>query len=148
MKVTPELIVMFARQTLGTPWQHQGRVNGLALDCAGVPVHVAKELGMSFEDITGYGRLPQPAEMKAALDKNLIRVNKSDMQPGDVTWIRFEHYPQHFGILGDYLYGGLSLIHAFNGVGLDRVGEHRLDQTWSDRIVGVWRFPHVMETSE
>lgn len=148
MKVTPADIVAFARETLGTPWQHQGRVAGLALDCAGVPVHVGKRLGMSFEDLTNYGRLPVPHEMKRLLDANLVHVPRGQMQIGDVAWIRFANLPQHFGIIGDYLYGGLSLIHAFNGVGLDRVGEHRLDRVWAARIVGVWRFPQVLETSE
>jgi hypothetical protein len=142
--MTPLDIVAIARETIGTPWQHQGRIAGLAMDCAGVPVHVAKRLGVSFEDITNYGRLPMPDEMKRALDKNLVRVAKAEMQPGDVAWLKFEVEPQHFGIIGNYLYGGLSLIHAYNGVGLDRVGEHRIDDAWHQRIVGVWRFPQVV----
>ncbi|MBT2326133.1 hypothetical protein J7E62_27775 [Variovorax paradoxus] len=141
----PADIVAIARETLGTPYQHQQRIAGLALDCAGVPVHVAKRLGMSFEDVVGYGRLPVPEEMKRALDNSLVRVPKPQMQPGDVAWLRFQAEPQHFGILGDYPYGGLSLIHAYNGVGHDKVGEHRLDATWLARVVGVWRFPQVME---
>lgn len=141
--MSPLEIVAMARETIGTPYSHQGRVNGLALDCAGVPVHVGQRLGMSFEDVTNYGRLPQPIEMKKALDKNLVKVPKSQMQPGDVVWIRFEKEPQHFGILGNYLYGGLSLIHAYNGLGVHRVGEHRLDEIWANRIVGAWRFPQV-----
>lgn len=142
--MTPLDIVKIARETLGTPYQHQQRVNGLALDCAGVPVHVARRLGMSFEDVTGYGRLPVPLEMKKALDKNLVRIPSKHMQAGDVAWLQFEVEPQHFGILGDYKLGGLSLIHAYNGVGNHQVGEHRLDPEWRGRIVGVWRFPQVM----
>ncbi|SFB02635.1 hypothetical protein SAMN04515620_11336 [Collimonas sp. OK607] len=138
-----EEIVAIARETLGTPYQHQQRINGLALDCAGVPVFVAQRLGISIEDVVNYGRLPVPAEMRAALDKNLVRVAKAAMQPGDVAWIRFEHAPQHFAIVGDYPYGGFSLIHAYNGSGLNCVVEHRLDASWMARIVGVWRFPEA-----
>jgi hypothetical protein len=36
-----------------------------ALDCAGVPVHVAKTLGVPLTDYTQYGRLPVPSEMRA-----------------------------------------------------------------------------------
>jgi hypothetical protein len=136
-------IVAIAREVTGVRWQHQARIGGLALDCAGVPVHVARRLGIPFDDVVGYGRLPQPDEMRAALNNNLVRVAKKDMQPGDVAWIRFEQLPQHFAIVGDYLHGGLSLIHAYNGAGLNKVVEHRLDDQWLARIVGVWRFPGV-----
>lgn len=136
-------VVAIAREVLGTPYGHQGRVGGLALDCAGVPVHVARRLGMSFDDITNYGRLPQPDEMRKVLDANLIRVQKADMQFGDVAWIRFQREPQHFAILGNYRYGGFSLIHASNGSGLSKVVEHRMDEKWANRIVAVWRFPGV-----
>jgi len=136
-------VVAIARETIGTPYLHQQRVNGLAMDCAGVPVFVGARLGLKFEDVTNYGRLPQPAEMRKALDGNLTRVPKADMQPGDVAWIRFQQEPQHFGIIGDYQHGGFSLIHAYNGSGLRKVVEHRLDPQWLARIVGVWRFPGV-----
>ena len=141
--MTPNEIVALARQTLGTPYQHQQRTNGLALDCAGVPVYVGKQLGFVFDDFTRYGRLPVPVEMRAALDATLDRVQKIDMQLGDVVWIRFDAEPQHLAILGDYCYGGMSLIHASNGAGLNKVVEHRLDDDWLARIVAVWRFRGV-----
>lgn len=141
--MTPENIVALARQTLGTPYQHQARTNGLALDCAGVPVYVGQQLGFVFDDFTQYGRLPVPVEMRAALDATLNRVQKADMQLGDVVWIRFDDEPQHLAVLGDYVYGGFTLIHAHNGAGLNRVVEHRLDDEWTARIVAVWRFRGV-----
>jgi cell wall-associated NlpC family hydrolase len=100
---------------------------------------------MPFDDVTGYGRQPQPDEMRAVLDKNLVRVAKEQMQPGDVVWLKVKNAvdPQHLGILGDYDLGGLSLIHATNASGLHRVVEHRLDPAWSARIVAAWRFPQV-----
>jgi cell wall-associated NlpC family hydrolase len=143
MTTTAE-IVGYARELIGTPYQHQQRLPGLAMDCAAVPVHVGKKLGLSFDDITNYGRQPRPDEMKKALEGNLQRVSLDLMQPGDVVWMRIHTEPQHFGILGDYLYGGLSLIHAYNGMmAVQRVGEHRLDAQWRAKIIGAWRFPGV-----
>lgn len=141
--VTTAQIVALARETLGTPYQHQQRVNGVALDCAGVPVYVGRKLGMNFEDSLDYGRLPRPDEMRSYLDNALVRVQKVDMQIGDVVWIRFRVDPQHLGIIGDYPLGGFSLIHAYNSTSLNRVVEHRLDNKWYDRIVAVWRYPGV-----
>jgi cell wall-associated NlpC family hydrolase len=138
-------IVTIARTLIGTPYQHQGRVAGLALDCAGVPVHVAKELGIELAHYTRYGRLPVPAEMRAALDAHLLRVPTHSMQIGDVAWLRFQREPQHLAIVGDYHLGGFSLIHAYNGAGLKKVVEHRLDPTWMARIVAVWRYRGLSE---
>jgi cell wall-associated NlpC family hydrolase len=139
--MTPEQIVAHARALLGKPYRHQGR--GVAYDCAGVPAYVARQIGMEIEDVLGYGRLPVPKEMKAALDGHLVRVPSASMQVGDVVWIKFQADPQHLAIVGNYVHGGFSLIHAYNGSGLNRVVEHRLDETWRKRIVGVWRFPGV-----
>jgi hypothetical protein len=136
-------VVAVARSLLGVRYQHQARVGSLALDCAGVPVHIAKHFDIPLTDYTRYGRLPVPAEMRAALDAHLKRVSKAQMQIGDVAWIRFEVEPQHLAIVGDYVHGGLSLIHATNGSGLNRVVEHRIDAAWMNRIVAVWRYHGV-----
>jgi cell wall-associated NlpC family hydrolase len=138
-------VIAIARQTIGTRYQHQGRVAGVALDCAGVPVHVAKTLGIPLTDYTRYGRTPVPAEMRAALDAHLVRVPKKDIAPADVVWMRFDGEPQHLGIVGDYVHGGLSLIHAYNGAGLMKVVEHRLDDIWRSRIVAAWRYAGIEE---
>ena len=142
-KVDPLQLVAWARETIGTPYQHQQRVAGLALDCAGVPAYIGCKLGMEFADPANYGRLPDPQTMKKSLDDNLVRVPKESMQVGDLVWMTFETDPQHLGILGDYPHGGFSLIHAYNGSGLNKVVEHRLDEVWEKRIAGVWRYPGV-----
>jgi cell wall-associated NlpC family hydrolase len=138
-------IVAIARELLGTRYAHQGRLSGVAVDCAGVPVHVWNRLGLPLaaDHPVNYGRLPVPNEMRAQLDKHLVRVARADMQVGDVAWIKFQQEPQHLAIVGDYRYGGFSLIHSYNGSGLMEVVEHRLDETWAKRIVAVWRFPGV-----
>jgi hypothetical protein len=136
-------IVALARETLGTPYGHQGRVNGLTLDCGGVPAHVAMSLGIDLSGYTRYGRLPVASEVKAEMDAHFIRVPKADMHFGDIVWMRFLGEPQHLGIVGNYHLGGFSLIHAYNGAGLRKVVEHRLDEQWALRIVAVWRFPGV-----
>ena len=141
----PQDIVDAARETLGTPYRPRARINGLAIDCAGVPVYAAQKLGIPTEPFVPHGRLPIPLEMRAQLDSLWTRVAKSQMQIGDVAWIRMIETgeTQHLGIVGNYCFGGFSLIHAYNHCGLDRVVEHRLDGQWFSRIVGVWRFPGV-----
>lgn len=62
----------------------------------------------------------------------------SDWQPGDVALLRFDNQPGpgHVGIIGDYLHGGLSLIHSYS---LVAVCEHQLDANWRARIIEVYR---------
>lgn len=141
MIITPQLIVETARTWVGTKYQHQRRIKGVAVDCAGLAAGVAKELGFAIEDFTAYQREPNPGEMKHYLDINLVRVQKDEMQIGDIAWIRFAKNPQHLGIIGNYEHGGFSLIHASNALAEQRVVEHRLDDVWLARIAGLWRYP-------
>lgn len=139
----PEVIVAAAREIVGTPYVHQGRIGGVALDCAGVPVHVARTLGIPVEDYASYGRTPNPAELRGLLEKNLLRVRQDEMQIGDVAWLKFRETPQHLAIVADFRVGGFSLIHAYNWSGLSKVVEHPMDKVWKARIVAVWRYPGV-----
>ena len=133
--MSPLEIIAIARETIGTPYQHQQRINGVAMDCAGVPVYVARRIGLPVDDVLGYGRQPMPDEMRRVLADHLVRVPTERLQIGDVVWMRFRGEPQHLGIVGDYIYGGFSLIHAYNGAGIGEVIEHRMDHAWRSRIV-------------
>lgn len=140
-------IVACARSLLGTPFQHQGRAPGVGLDCAGLLVCIARELGLSDYDQSGYGRQPANGLLEAALDASLTRRPLDAMQPGMVALIRFHEEPQHVGVLADYVWGDLSLIHAYSAVRAGRergrVTEHRLDAAWRARIVAVYDFPGI-----
>ena len=45
-----EQILAAARAEIGTPFRHQGRVSGKALDCAGLICHVASVIGLEYFD--------------------------------------------------------------------------------------------------
>lgn len=123
-------IVAEARTWLGTPFHHQARLKGVGVDCAGLIIGVARETGLvapSF-DVTSYQRSPDGVSLVAHCEQHLDRIQREAMQPGDIIVIRWRHHPQHLGILGDYLHGGLSLIHAFSDSnGRGKVVEQRLD---------------------
>jgi hypothetical protein len=65
------------------------------------------------------------------------------MQPGDVVVIAFDRAPGHLGIVGDYLHGGLSIVHALAGA-CGRVVETRLEFSRSMRFVRAYRLPRVI----
>lgn len=130
-----DAILAAARACLDTPFAHQGRVPGVALDCAGLVLAVANTVGVPALDFQGYGRQPFAGQLEAALAAQpcLEPVALADRQPGDILLLRIAHDPQHLAILGEG-----TLIHAWADAG--QVCEHRLDARWEARIVAVYRF--------
>jgi cell wall-associated NlpC family hydrolase len=136
-------VVACARSWLGTPFHHQARLRSVGVDCAGLVIGVARELGFVPEDfdVGGYGRLPDGKSLMECCCCHMEPVGADVMLPGDVLVVTYDQAPQHLGVLGDYRHGGLSLIHAASRAG--RVIETRLMFSRSMRFVGAFRFPGV-----
>lgn len=129
-------VIAAARECIGTPFRHQGRVPGMALDCAGLGIVVAKKVGIVIKDFAGYPSLPFDGMLQKMFDEqpNLKRIAKIDAAPGDVLQMRISNDPQHVALLS---YNGY-MIHACRTVG--RVVEQRIDEVWKAKIVAVYRF--------
>lgn len=138
-------IVAAARDWIGTPFHHQGRLKGVGVDCAGLAICVARDLNLIPEDWnpTGYDRAPDGETLMAYCMEQMTPISQSEMQPGDVVVVRFDNYPQHIGILGDYRHGGLSIIHASGNSGA--VIETRLMFHAAMMYVAAFRIPGVEE---
>lgn len=125
-----------ARQLIGARWRHRGR-KPWAIDCVGLLVLSAKATGWPLTDQSHYGREPWEGRLRAAMIENLGEPVGKPYQAGDVVLIRWGlREPSHVGILADYVYGGLSLIHCDN---LNGCLEQRLDERLMDCIVEVFR---------
>lgn len=137
MPVTAEDIVAIARSYVGTPFRHQGRMPGLALDCAGVVVCVAKELGLEngFKEVP-YGRHPHGGTLQRLCDEHMDRI--SLFGPGDVLLMTWESEPQHLAIASD-----IGVIHSYAKA--RKVVEHVLDPVWRSRIRASYRFRGIFE---
>ena len=133
-KLKSILIEAAAREWIGTPFRHQGRVQGKngGVDCAGVVIGVAHKLGLanSFQDTREYSRVPT-GEMESLLNKHLDRYSWSERQAGDVIHFAYTKTPQHVGILT----AKDTIIHALEprGVVETRVGGPM-------KVRGVFRF--------
>lgn len=139
-------ILSAARGCIGTPYMHQGRLPGVALDCAGLVICVGWQIGIWPEsfDVTGYAATPDGKSLIGHCDSCMTRIDRAEMKPGDVLVIRWATDPQHLGIVGDYLHGGLSLIHAFsNPDGRGSVMEHHLGDAHLRRCIAAYRLPGV-----
>lgn len=141
--MTPETIVSAARAALDTPFKHEGRTAGVGLDCAGLLVHVSREVGADPLDRSGYARMPTNGQLEETLQANvdagiLVRVPVQELQAGDFFLMRFrnEKASRHLGICA-----GDTMIHAWAVV--RKVCEHRIDASWKASIVRVYRFAGV-----
>lgn len=130
-------IITAARGWIGTPFRHQGRLQGVGCDCVGLVVGVAAELGVPVQDQTGYSREPQGRALRAALDAQLRRVDEP--APGCVVLMRIGREERHVGVVATAETGALTLIHAWLQAG--EVVEHHLDDVWRRRIVQSYEIP-------
>ena len=127
-------IIELARECIGTPFQHQARVVGRGLDCAGVLVHILRSLNLPHIDERGYPRTPYKGLIRSILESQpcLHLVDKSDQQVGDVLLMKFVREPQHVAILT-----GGTIIHAYSRIG--RCVEHGYTDEWKRRVTHVFR---------
>jgi NlpC/P60 family putative phage cell wall peptidase len=141
-----EQIVARARQEIGTPFVHQARVPGVGCDCIGLLIIVGRALGLVAPDfdIKGYSNIPDGKTLVARAGQFMTPIAREAMQVGDAIVMRWGKDPQHLGILGDYVHGGLSFIHAYCEVdGIGSVIETHYAPTYQKRFVAAFRLPGV-----
>ena len=151
MTVTREQVVAKAREYIGTPFQHQGRVKGKkgGIDCVGLVMCVAEELGivgadgqpMLRGDYFDYSAEPIDGYVHVGCKVRLVPGDMRDIRPGDIACMKIPTEPCHTAIISENG-GALYVIHAYNG-GKCLVVEHILDKAWLRRICGVFHFVGV-----
>lgn len=136
-------IVAAARAWLDVPFQHQGRSRA-GIDCGGLAIRVAHDLGLSSFDISGYRRLPAGVAgetIEQVCRREMSQVDPAALAPGDVALFLIGKRPRHLAVVGDYYAGGLSIIHAYEPAG--RVVENRFDAAWRALLFETYSLPGV-----
>lgn len=144
--VTRAQVLQAARGWLGTPFHHQARLKGVGVDCIGLLIGVARELGIVPPDfdVPPYARTPDGLTLLAGADLHMHHLGLDvPLQPGQVIMLAFGGDPQHVGILGDYRHGGLSIIHAASNAQPGRVIETRYMPSRTMRFVAAFELPGV-----
>ena len=145
-----EEVLHEARRWVGTPYRHQSRLRGVAVDCIGLIWGVGEAAGVLeidrdlVREFLAYSRLPSPPRFQRALRTFFHEVD-GDAIPGDIAlmaWDRARLIPQHVGILSE-LEGRPMLIHAESIVG--RCVEHGFVGEWPERVVSWWRYPGLSD---
>lgn len=144
-------LVLTARRYLGVPFRHRGRNPAVGLDCVGLPLRCYADHGIHIPDVKKYGREPS-ADRQNLVDACIAGlgdpvavapVRRSQLKVGDICIQRFDRYPHHVFIVGDYdASGELSCIHADGDQGrYSRVLEVRLSDKRIALITHVFRKP-------
>jgi cell wall-associated NlpC family hydrolase len=133
-------IVDTARAWVGTPFRHQGRTREKGVDCIGLVIGVAAELGVQLTAPADYSESPASNLVISYSDQQAIPVPGNGLRPGAVAvlwgWNRNE--AQHFAFIGSHA-GRPTMIHAFSRAG--KVVEHGWDSFWLRRLVRVYELP-------
>lgn len=132
-------IVAAARAMKDTPFHHQGRRPGVALDCWGLVVCTAWECGLPFEDYDSYGQRPEASEVLRVIDERMDRI--SEIVPGCMILTTVGRNPQHMGIRTER-----GVIHAHNRIGggpTTKVREERWSDRWATRVYGIYDYRGV-----
>lgn len=143
-------VVEQARKYVDTPFLDKGRRMGQGVDCVGLVLCVAEDLGIKDRDgvpllrtdYTDYPRQPNDSFVHETCVKRLERqAPGSPFTPGSVVSLRVPTFPCHVGIIAereDILY----LIHAYDS-GHRKCNEIIFDIGWMRRVVGIFKFSGV-----
>lgn len=130
-----------ALRYLGTPFKHRGR-SIKNLDCVGLLVMVAREIGMPHTDLKVYGREPTGNTLRDMLRANFGMPVDRPAEIDDVVTMQL--YGQaamgHAGIIAPHPYGQ-GLIHTAAKPGPDKVVVQRMDGRLKAMIREVYEWP-------
>ncbi len=133
--------MLCAQRWLGTPFHHQASLRYVGVDCIGLIVGVARDLGLpgalewaADKRYRGYSREPNPVLLEQACDEYLD-VPTGPERLGDVLLLTYAREPMHFGFVS--CLDPRQMIHAYGTVG--RVVENGIDAKWQRRMIRRYR---------
>lgn len=107
-----EAFVEAARSWIGVRYKHLGR-DRYGVDCIGVVIKSAHEVGWTDYDTLNYPRRPNPKDFLRELNNQLIRIPKKQVGHGDVAVFAEPRHPCHTGIIDIDERGRKYVIHAY-----------------------------------
>lgn len=142
-----EEFVEYVRSLKGVPFQHQGRHETYALDCAGLIVVALWHFDLKPRtfDVTGYKPEADGSSLKAYCDEHMTPIPQEEMQAGDALLVRFRNGPpQHLGILFNYPLqpGKFAMVHA-DSMRAKAVTETRVEFGRAMQFVAAYQVPGV-----
>ena len=134
--VTRSEFVTEARTWLDTPYQHQGRLKGIACDCIGLLIETGRALGLTEVQFTAYDKRPD-GNLRPMLEQHLEFIPLAHAQAGDVALFAWNSQPLHVAIFTD----SNTIIHAY--LPSRRVVENTIDDKWRALIAAAYHIPGI-----
>lgn len=134
-------IVNYARTWIGAPWRHQGRGEGLGIDCAGLLVVTAQHFELPCEDMQGYRRNPSREFFRQIKRHTLV---STQVLHGAIGIFNDTSQPCHTGIFA-VENGLITVIHS-EAAPKGRCHEQEYNTTtpsMKDRLVAIRLFKEV-----
>lgn len=102
-----------ARTWVGVPWRHLGRDRIRGVDCVGLVIKCAHQIGATDFDTKNYGRRPVPTDFLREMRDQLVQIQKQNMGHGDIGVFREPRHPCHTGIVDVDEQGRRWIIHSY-----------------------------------
>lgn len=138
--ISRDAIIAAARNWIDTPWRHQGRDGDRGIDCVGLIVCVAADIGIPIDDLRNYRRVATSRQMEAEFDRRMIRRKIAAHAPGAVLLFKYRPFPRHVAI-GTMRDGQPWIVHSRQDAGRGRVIEEPYSETWKSRLAVAYDYP-------
>ncbi len=143
--LTPGDITREARRWLGTPYAHQGRRRGQAVDCVGLVFGTLRAAGIGSDAFWRrqhrrwgtYREIPDGATLYQGFSLFVPEYPPAKARPGDCLLITFAGAPRHTAIYTERD----TIIHAYKEVG--RCVEQTWTGTWRRDTTSAFRLPEI-----
>ena len=133
-------IVARAKEYIETPYRHHGRSITTGVDCIGLVIAVAQDLGISMYNTFRYSRRPNVQEFDSQMIKaGCILLPYSERKNGDILRLSEPRWPVHSVIYEVAKDGSEWTVHAY--LPYRKVVREPLTPERDSRISSVWRFP-------
>lgn len=129
--------VAAARSYVGVPWRHLGRSRN-GLDCIGLVLLAARNVGRDLPDPAPYAREPQGTRLLDGILAHATRI--AEIAPGDVLLFRMGLYGGHVGIASVHAAWDVpACLHAY--APRRQVVEQPMDAELRTALLGAFRLP-------
>ncbi len=138
-------VIRTAREWIGTPFHIHGRKKGVACDCLGLIMGVAKKLKLktlkgteiAHLDTLSYSIGYSHNGLAGILDSLMQPVQDNAIPPGHLALMGFDHNFNHLAIISHLGRNVPSIIHS--SYPCRKVVEQRLDKELSSKIKKIYR---------
>ena len=140
-------IINIANSWIGTKFHYTGRIkknnyNKGGVDCIGLIIEVGKECGskingksLKYYDYLTYSQYPNCGEMQQFLNKYFLKINKDELQSGDLIYFNFNNKLEHIAI---YDKERNAIIHC--SASAKKVFCESITDYWEEKIIGYYRY--------